>query len=67
MSAQIDPSICPVCGEPNQCAIEVAKSTGKPLQECWCASAVFTAEILFKVPAQAINKACICKKCAASS
>jgi hypothetical protein len=51
--------------QPNQCAMEVAKETGNPIEECWCASIVFTPETLAKIPPQALNKACICKKCAA--
>jgi hypothetical protein len=65
MATPIDPAICPVCGQPNQCAMEIAKAKGNPVEECWCASMVFTPEILAKVPPQALNKACICKKCAA--
>jgi hypothetical protein len=45
--------------------MEIAKAKGNPVEECWCASMVFTPEILAKVPPQALNKACICKKCAA--
>jgi Cysteine-rich CWC len=64
MNSQINPATCPICGEPNQCAMEIAKSTGNPVEECWCASVVFTAETLAKVHVEALNKACICKKCA---
>jgi hypothetical protein len=46
--------------------MEIAKTTGDPVEECWCASLAFTAEVLAKVPPKAINKACICKKCAAA-
>jgi hypothetical protein len=45
--------------------MEIAKETGNPIEECWCASMVFTPEMLAKIPSQALNKACICKKCAA--
>lgn len=64
---QIDPSSCPVCGEPNQCAMEIAKATGNPLEECWCVSVVFSDDTLSKVPPPALNKTCICKKCAQTS
>ena len=66
MADQIDPTICPLCGEPNQCALEIAKATGKPLEECWCVSVAFTEETLSRVPPHALNKACVCKKCVAS-
>ena len=65
MNNPITPTICPICLQPNQCAMEVAKETGKTIEECWCASMVFTPEMLAKIPPQALNKACICKKCAA--
>jgi hypothetical protein len=46
MDKVIDPSKCPICGEPNQCAQEVAKSTGKPQEPCWCMTATFSSELL---------------------
>ena len=67
MSIQINPTNCPICGEPNQCAMEIAKETCEPSGECWCASVVFTDDTLSKVPPPALNKACICKKCSAPS
>ena len=65
MSTPINPNICPVCGQTNECAMEIAKETGNLIEECWCASMMFTPEKLAKIPPQALNKACICKKCAA--
>ncbi len=61
----IDPSICPLCGSTNMCAMEVAKATGKPLERCCCVDAVFTAEVLKALPEDA--KACICAQCAADT
>ncbi|MFY9127576.1 MAG: cysteine-rich CWC family protein [Limnohabitans sp.] len=59
----MDLSKCPICGEPNLCAIEIAKATGKPQEPCWCVSVDFSADVLSKVPSNAQNKACICSKC----
>ncbi|MFY9128283.1 MAG: cysteine-rich CWC family protein [Limnohabitans sp.] len=56
-------SLCPICGEPNQCAQEIAKATGKPQEPCWCITATFSAALLDRVPEEAKNKACICEKC----
>lgn len=67
INTQFDPTNCPICGEPNQCAMEIAKATGKSVEVCWCASVAFTDDTLSKVPPPALNKACICKKCATSS
>ncbi|MFM9990603.1 MAG: cysteine-rich CWC family protein [Burkholderiaceae bacterium] len=60
----IDPSMCPICGEPNKCAQEIAKATRKPPERCWCMTATFSSEVLDRVPEEAKNKACICSKCA---
>ena len=64
MTKVIDPSKCPICGEPNQCAQEIAKATGKPPEACWCMAATFSADLLDRVPEEAQNKACICAMCA---
>ena len=60
----IDPAICPLCGSTNMCAMEVAKTTGKPLERCWCVDAVFTPELLESLPEAAKGKACVCFNCA---
>ena len=71
MDKVIDPSKCPICGEPNQCAQAIAKATGKPPEACWCMTAPFSeklsAELLDRVPVEAQNKVCICSKCFSSS
>jgi hypothetical protein len=59
-----DPTKCPICGEPNQCAMEVSKAIGKPQEPCWCLSVVFLPELLAQIPAEARQKACVCEKCA---
>ena len=63
MDKVIAPSKFPICGEPNQCAQEIAKATGTSLEACWCVTATFSAELLDRVPEEAKNKACICEKC----
>ncbi len=60
----IDPAICPLCESANQCAMEIAKATGKPLERCWCVDAVFTPELLELLPEAFKGKACICAECA---
>jgi hypothetical protein len=40
MDKVIDPSKCPICGEPNLCAQEIAKATGKSPERCWCMTAL---------------------------
>jgi len=63
MSYLLDPFKCPICGESNQCAQEIAKATGKPPEACWCMTVVFSSELLDRVPEKFKNKACICAKC----
>lgn len=63
LNKTIDPSKCPICSEPNQCAQEVAKATCKTPEACWCMTTTFSAELLAQVPAEAVKKACICARC----
>jgi hypothetical protein len=60
------PSVCPLCGQPNQCAMEQGEGDAAPVP-CWCTNVVFTAELLQRIPEAARNKACVCQACAALS
>jgi hypothetical protein len=60
---QIDPTRCPICLEPNLCAMEKAKAASTKPERCWCIDAVFTPEVMDQVPEAAKGKACICAKC----
>ena len=63
----IDPSVCPLCGATNQCAMEIAKTTGKPLERCWCVDSVFTPELLESLPEATKGKACVCAACSSKA
>lgn len=63
----IDPCRCPLCGQPNRCANEVARATGVAQPPCWCTTAIFAPELLARVPAEAQRKACICAACAGAA
>ena len=63
----IDPTRCPICEEPNACAMEVAKATDNKPERCWCFDAVFAAEVMDLVPDEAKGLACICAKCASAN
>jgi hypothetical protein len=52
---------CPLCGEPNECA--VAKF-GTFDVECWCAKAKVSEAALARVPEALRGKACLCSSCA---
>ena len=58
------PTLCPLCGQPNTCAMEAAKRTGQPQPPCWCTRVSFAPEVLARVPPQAQGLACICPACA---
>ena len=66
MSAQpqLDPTSCPVCGQPNQCAMEVERITGEKQPPCWCTQVEFGADLLARVPPDQQGLACICPACA---
>jgi len=64
MPTPIEACACPLCGKPNQCAMEVAKQTGQPITTCWCVNVAFSPELIARVPVAAQRKACICKACA---
>lgn len=63
----IDPTRCPLCGQPNACANEVARATGTTQPPCWCTQVDFSSEVLARVPAALQRKACICRACAAKA
>ncbi len=60
------PVLCPICGEPNECAMEIEKTTGEKQPPCWCTRVDFTADLLARVPMEARNLSCICNRCAAA-
>lgn len=66
-SAAVDASRCPICGQPNRCAMELARETGLPAEPCWCTGVDFAADLLARVPPQARDRACICPACAKSA
>ena len=54
----MDTAICPLCGNPNQCAVAADPNA----TECWCESVIFPEELLAKVPEDAVRKTCVCQK-----
>ena len=65
MSAPPDlPDCCPLCGQPNQCAMGIERITGEAQPPCWCTQVDFTADLLARVPPERRRLACICAACA---
>jgi hypothetical protein len=58
------PQHCPLCGQPNECAMERERITGEAQPPCWCTQVDFSAELMSRVPADAKDSACICPACA---
>jgi hypothetical protein len=63
----MDTSLCPLCGEPNRCAMETEKDTGVKQPPCWCTQVDFSSDLLARVPAKAQGLACICARCQAAT
>jgi hypothetical protein len=53
---------CPLCGGANQCA---PADTGSFETDCWCRTADINPEALARIAPEAVNKACLCPRCAA--
>ena len=56
----LNPSLCPLCGQANQCAI----TAGLPPESCWCMQTPVSKDALALLPPEARGKACICPVCA---
>jgi hypothetical protein len=65
MSQPVDPALCPLCGQPNACALAAAPES-EP-SECWCASRCFAVPLLARVPPASVGRACICRRCQAAA
>jgi hypothetical protein len=65
MTQALDPTRCPLCGQPNRCAMEIERETGEAAAPCWCTPAEFATDLLARVPPAARGRACICAACAA--
>ena len=61
----IDRTHCPLCGQPNACAMEVQRATGQAQPPCWCTRVEFSRELLDRIPTAARGQACVCAACAA--
>src|SRR4030081_2012039 len=55
-----DKQKCPLCGQPNRCAM----AGRHPVGACWCVSIRLTADMLEAVPTEDRGVRCICDTCA---
>ena len=63
----IDASLCPLCQQANQCAMEVEKASGIPQAACWCTTRKIDVALLSQIPPESRGLACICARCASPS
>ncbi|MCB8746131.1 cysteine-rich CWC family protein [Rhodoferax sp. U2-2l] len=61
------PGLCPICGQPNACAMEAERVTGVKQPPCWCTTASFSPSLLDRIPAAARHTACVCAACVAAN
>jgi hypothetical protein len=61
-AGDINTARCPLCGEPNQCAMAADPEAA----ECWCESEKFPQDLIARVPTNAVGRACICRSCVAA-
>jgi hypothetical protein len=57
------PDRCPLCGGDNRCTMAGAPGSST-CGDCWCAAVRIDEGALTRVPATAIGKACLCRRCA---
>lgn len=63
----VNPGACPLCGQTNQCAMQLERASGVKQPPCWCTQASFSPELLARIPEPARGKACICAACASAA
>ncbi|KPC49161.1 cysteine-rich CWC family protein [Amantichitinum ursilacus] len=59
--AGIEAGICPLCGGSNQCAMAAQQAASG----CWCMQADIAPAALAAIPSAALDRACLCPRCAA--
>ncbi len=59
----VDPRRCPLCGQANQCAMEIERATGVKQASCWCASEKVPPELLERIATAERGQACLCAAC----
>lgn len=53
-------ALCPLCGRENECQFA---TTSAYKGKCWCASENFAPGLLARIPEEARNIACVCRRC----
>ena len=53
-------AICPLCDRENECQFA---TTSAYKGKCWCASENFSPDLLTRIPDEARNVVCVCRRC----
>lgn len=61
MSAILDPTRCPLCGQSNQCTQADPATAQRP---CWCFGAAIERALLDNLPESVRDLTCLCPNCA---
>lgn len=59
--------LCPLCGQPNECAMQAQHNGDVAPPACWCTRVKIGADVLKLVPEQARGLACVCAACVRAS
>ena len=59
-ATQVEPGLCPLCGQPTDCQRCTAAAYKGP---CWCARVEIPEALLAQVPVDQRNQACLCRAC----
>lgn len=62
-----NPDFCPLCGQPNGCALQAERRSGEPQGPCWCTQVKFERAVLERIPPAARRLACVCRACATAA
>jgi hypothetical protein len=62
-SLKCNSSECPLCGKANKCQM----ANDGDAKSCWCLTADIPQTLLQDIPAEKINKSCVCAQCVAAA
>jgi hypothetical protein len=62
----LDTKRCPACGAANHCVMVAGAKGGVDEPPCWCTQVRIDRAQFARIPAAALNKACLCPACAAA-
>jgi hypothetical protein len=57
IASSLDPSLCPLCGAPNECGMASGAS------KCWCFGAKIPSRVLDRLPEATSCTVCVCEAC----